>query len=80
MTVLVAIVLYVVALLVVLLLVGGVRRSDELHARSLRSMRNAARAASETPRPEHYRSPWSKAPTEPDRTPADSRGRSVVHS
>ena len=80
MTVLVAIVLYVIALLVVLLLVGGTRRGDEFHARALRSMRNAAREPSETPRPEHYGSPWSKAPAEPDRTPADTRGRTVVHS
>ena len=80
MTVLVAIVLYVLALLVVLLLVGGTRRGDELHSRSLRSMRNAAREPSETPRPEHYASPWSKAPKEPRRTPADTRGRSAARS
>jgi hypothetical protein len=45
MTVLIAIVLYVIALLVVLLLLGGVRRGDQLHTRSLRSMRNATREA-----------------------------------
>jgi hypothetical protein len=80
MSVIVAIVLYVIALFVVLLLVGGTRRGDELHSRALRSMRNAAREPSETPRPEHYESPWSKAPEEPDRTPADTRSRSAVHS
>jgi len=80
MTVLVAIVLYVLALLVVLLLVGGTRRGDELHSRSLRSMRNAARELSETPRPEHYASPWSKTPKEPRQAPADARGRSAAHS
>ena len=80
MTVIVAIVLYVIALLAVLLLVGGTRRGDELYSRSLRSMRNAARDPSETPRPEHYASPWSKAPKEPGQTPADARGRSAVRS
>ena len=80
MTVIVAIVLYVIALFVVLLLVGGTRRGDELHSRALRSMRNAAREPAETPRPEHYESPWSKAPGEPDRTPADTRSRSAVRS
>ncbi len=80
MTVVVAIVLYVIALLVVLLLVGGTRRGDELHERSLRNMRNTAREPSETPRPEHYSSPWSKAPKAPGRTPADTRGRSAAGS
>jgi hypothetical protein len=80
MTALVAIVLYVIALLVVLRLVGGVRRGDELHARSLRSMRNAAREPAETPRPEHYLSPWFKAPKEPGRTPSDTRGHSAAGS
>ena len=78
MTVLVAIVLYVIALLVVLLFVGGVRRGDELHASALRSMRNPAREPAETPRPEHYSSPWSKAPKEPGRAPDDTRGRSAA--
>ena len=80
MTVLVAIVLYVIALLVVLLLVGGVRRGDELHMRSLRSMRNASREPEEAPRPEHYASPWSKPAKKPERAPADTRGRSAVRS
>ncbi len=80
MTVLVAIVLYVIALLMVLLLVGGTRRGDELHSRSLRSMRNAAREPWETPRPEHYASPWSKTSKGPGQTPADTRGRSAARS
>ena len=80
MTVLVAIVLYVIALLMVLLLVGGTRRGDELHSRSLRSMRNAEQEPSETPRPEHYGSPWSKTPKEPGQTPPDTRGRSAARS
>jgi hypothetical protein len=80
MTVLVAIVLYVIALLVVLLLVGGVRRGDDLHQRALRSMRNASREPAETPRPEHYSSPWSKPPKDPARPAADARSRSAARS
>jgi hypothetical protein len=80
MTLLLAIVLYVIALFVVLLLVGGVRRGDELHAGSLSSMRNAALEPAETPRPEHYSSPWSEAPKEPGRAPADTRGRRAAGS
>jgi hypothetical protein len=80
MTVLVAIVLYAIALLVVLILVGGTRRGDEFHANALRSMRNAAREPSETPRPEHYGSPWSKVPEKPGPTPAGTPGRSAARS
>ncbi len=80
MTIIAAIVLYVIALLVVLLLVGGTRRGDELHARALRSMRNAAREPAETPRPEHYSSPWSEPPKDPGRAPTDTRGRSAARS
>ena len=78
MTVLLAIALYVIALFVVLLLVGGVRRSDELHSQSLRSMHNATPERMQTPRPEHYASPWSEAPREPGRAPADTRRRSAA--
>jgi hypothetical protein len=80
MAVVVAIVLYAIALLLVLLFVGGVRRGDEFQARSLRSMRNATREPAETPRPEDYSSPWSKAPKHPARTPANPRGRKAIRS
>jgi hypothetical protein len=80
MTILVAIVLYVIALVLVLLLVGGVRRGDESHARSMRRMRNAAQEPTETPRPEHYSSPWSKTPKEPRRTLAGTRRRRAIRS
>jgi hypothetical protein len=80
MTVLLAIVLFVIVLFVVLVLVGGVRRGDEFHARALHSMRNAALEPAEALRPEHYSSPWSEAPKEPGRDPADTRGRSTADS
>jgi len=80
MTLLLAIGLYVIALFVVLILVGGTRRGDELHAKALRSMRNATRAPPETPRPEHYRAPWSKVPEEPGPTSAGTPGRSAARS
>ncbi len=80
MTVLLVIVLYVIVLGLVLLLVGGVRRGDELRRRSLGSMRSAERGPAEAPRPEHYSSPWSKAPKAPGRAPADTRGRSAAGS
>ena len=80
MTALVVIVLYVIALLVVLILVGGVRRGDELHERAMRSMRKPTRGPAEAIRPEHYASPWSTVPEEPGQASSDSRGRSAVHS
>jgi hypothetical protein len=80
MTILVAIILYVIALFALLLLVGGVRRGDELHSRSLRSMRNAPRDSAEALRPEHYSSPWSTLPEEQGGVPADTRGRNAANS
>lgn len=80
MTVLLAIVLFVIVLFVVLLLVGGVRRGDEFHARALYSLRDAALEPAETPRPEHYSSPWSESPQEPGWDPAGTHGRSTADS
>jgi hypothetical protein len=80
MTVLLAIVLYVIALFLVLLLVGGIRRGDALHSRSLRSMRSAAPDPADPLRPEPRSSPWSETPKEPGKAPADTRGRSATGS
>ena len=80
MTVLIGIVLYLIALLLVIVLAGGVRRGDEQHARLLRSMRNSSREPGDAARPERYASSWSKAPKEPKRTPVGRRGRSAVNS
>jgi hypothetical protein len=80
MTILIAIILYVIALFAVLLLVGGVRRGDELHASALRSMRSASREPVETPRPERHSSPWSRLSKKPGRVPAEARGSNAASS
>jgi hypothetical protein len=80
MTALIVIVLWVIALFVVLLLVGGIRRGDELLERSLRSMRNPSREPAEPTRSERFSPPWSKPPKKPGRAAADTRGRSLAHS
>ena len=80
MTVLIIIGLWLIGLVFALILVGGVRRADELQPRSLRSMRNPTGELAEMPRSEGYSSPWSKPPKTPGPAASEARGRSVVNS